>query len=359
MRVSSNLDLLRALAVIYVTLDHSLAFFGVSTNQLGFGRSWLGLLGVMFFFVHTCAVLMMSLGRSDRKLASLKNLSFNFYLRRIFRIYPLSILALTTVLLFSIPSALISGPFLITGFTPTRADIILNYLLLQNFHHKSIIAPLWSLPFEMQMYLLLPLIFILAVKKNRLAWLFALWFLGFVGMYALKPHLIFLAHFIPGVIAYVLIDRVKKPLLSAWVWPLFLAALTVVFLRCSPSFVTGSIACLLLGLMLPHFRDIRSNSVNFLTHNIAKYSYGIYLAHMFCLWFAFDHLQTRSEFLRISVFGGLLVGIPITLFHAIEDPMILLGSKLAGRFFSGARNLSAKSTAGIRARELEETASGN
>jgi len=49
-----------------------------------------GLFGVLIFFVHTCLVLMYSMERSGLNGSSLHK---DFYIRRVFRIYPLSILA--------------------------------------------------------------------------------------------------------------------------------------------------------------------------------------------------------------------------------------------------------------------------
>ena len=59
-----------------------------------------GRLGVLIFFVHTSLVLMLSMERG--KLRS-KELYLNFYIRRIFRIYPLSIVAVLMVITFELP----------------------------------------------------------------------------------------------------------------------------------------------------------------------------------------------------------------------------------------------------------------
>ena len=82
---STNLDFLRAVAVLLVFCSH---LYDISTGK---GAEWtfvwhLGQLGVLMFFVHTCLVLMCSLERSSvqgwRMFAS-------FYIRRAFRLYPL------------------------------------------------------------------------------------------------------------------------------------------------------------------------------------------------------------------------------------------------------------------------------
>lgn len=333
MRASTNLDMLRAIAVIFVVTDHSLKFFG---HPLVFGvdARWIGSLGVMFFFVHTCMVLMMSLERRDGKFNTPQFIG-NFYLRRIFRIYPLSIFAIAVVMLFSIPAAKIESAFTIIPLVPTKMDLLLNILLMQNiFHATSIIAPLWSLPFEVQMYVLLPFIYLFLARKRKLGWLFSLWALSWVAEYLLEPHSLFLAHFIPGVIAYVILRGSAKTRLPGWLWPVLLVSLTLVFLALKPSYLTGGIVCLFLGLSLSYFEDIRYRYINLVTHNIAKYSYGVYLSHMFCLWFAFIHFKSMPRTVQSSIFMVCLIAIPILLFHLVEDPMIRTGATLADRLFT-------------------------
>ena len=59
---SPNLDVLRACAVLVVLAFHTVGFFnrGLASNL---GLEQLGRLAVLFFFVHTCLVLMLSLER--------------------------------------------------------------------------------------------------------------------------------------------------------------------------------------------------------------------------------------------------------------------------------------------------------
>ena len=88
------MDLLRSVAVLVVFFTH---YFDL---QYGFGATWtllwhLGQLGVLIFFVHTSLVLMWSLERSSLQRGKLVA---PFFLRRAFRIYPLSIGA------FSLPT---------------------------------------------------------------------------------------------------------------------------------------------------------------------------------------------------------------------------------------------------------------
>src|SRR5207245_2310282 len=101
LKESPNLDLLRATAVMFVLGAHTLRFHGLESEYLD--MRWLGGLGVLFFFVHTCLVLMQSLERQQLNFDR-KGLVKNFYIRRAFRIYPLSILFILFIVALGIPS---------------------------------------------------------------------------------------------------------------------------------------------------------------------------------------------------------------------------------------------------------------
>src|SRR6266850_1776977 len=86
---SANLDFLRAIAVLLVLAQHLCRRMHV--EHIGWAPTTsLGLFGVLLFFVHTSLVLMYSMERSGLHGALLFK---DFCIRRIFRIYPLSILA--------------------------------------------------------------------------------------------------------------------------------------------------------------------------------------------------------------------------------------------------------------------------
>src|SRR5207248_1672094 len=88
-KLSANLDFLRAVAVLLVLAQHLLRRF-----EVGARIPAIGTFGVFIFFVHTCLVLMYSMERSG---LGGKALFGNFYIRRIFRIYPLCILWLLSI----------------------------------------------------------------------------------------------------------------------------------------------------------------------------------------------------------------------------------------------------------------------
>ena len=141
-----NLDVLRAYAVLVVAGSHLCRFCGFAPRYTVFVAN-LGVGGVLVFFVHTALVLLLSMQRMKPN-----HLALSFYIRRAFRIYPLCWVAIALVLA--------------TGLTDADHQKILQMgwrgavagaLLLQNvFRYPNIEMPLWSLPWEVQMYLFLP-----------------------------------------------------------------------------------------------------------------------------------------------------------------------------------------------------------
>jgi peptidoglycan/LPS O-acetylase OafA/YrhL len=134
---SANLDILRAAAVIAVYVNHACYTLGAYGTKW-FSPATLGRAGVLFFFVHTSLVLMLSLRRSA---TNGRVHALVFYVRRAFRIYPLSILCVLACLMFHIPQA----PWESLPHV-TTLDIASNLLLIQNLTgSSSICSPMWSL----------------------------------------------------------------------------------------------------------------------------------------------------------------------------------------------------------------------
>jgi peptidoglycan/LPS O-acetylase OafA/YrhL len=95
-----------------------------------------------------------------------------------------------------------------------------------------------------------------------------------------------------------------------------------------------------------------------LTHTIAKYSYGVYLCHMFCLWLAFIHLHALPIPVQGLIFIGALLTLPILLYKLIEEPWIRVGASLADQFVVSQSRVRSKTAPDKQAEQLEETASG-
>ena len=266
-----NLDLLRACAVMFVLTDHtlrSLHVHGLSKD----GLEWFGRLGVLFFFVHTCCVLMSSMERHRGE-----RLVRSFFVRRAFRIYPLS---MTAVLVAMIPPL---APQLRPG------EWLSNLALVQNLtFSRDAFGTLWSLPLEVQMYVFLPFLFLLLRRTKKLWPLLvlyglsipiALWQPGHIDRASV---LSYVPAFLPGIIAYWLF-RNQCGGCRAFGVPIVIGLVTVGFLLHPGWTFPAWIACLVVGATIPLFRQITNPAVNRVTLSFAKYSYGLYLSHSLLL----------------------------------------------------------------------------
>jgi len=276
---SANLDLLRAIAVLLVLLNHLTRHYHIDRFDD------VGLFGVLLFFVHTALVLMYSMQRSH-----------------------LTGLAL--------------GP------RPGFLELFSNIFLIQNLTcADSIIGPLWSLPLEVQMYVFLPFLFLW--RKRSVAQLLMLWIgCGLLGHFVQTVPalgwltvLLYVPNFLPGIIAFTLPER---RLLPSYLWPVFILALTALFYWI-PSRRVGAVACLLLGFGIPFFKEISLRPVAWAANRIATYSYGIYLGHSFFIWWAL------TEHNSCILFWLMWIIVPAATYHLFEHPAVEAGKQLAQR----------------------------
>ena len=349
----ANLDLLRSLAVLSVVATHfwqqsnavHLWNFSDGTRRLFFEVSLnLSFTGVMFFFVHTCLVLMLSMHRAPDA-----HRWRNFLIRRAFRIYPL---CWATILLV-LATGLTDQP---DGFLHTLGwrGIAANFLLVQNMFHKGansgVIAPLWSLPWEVQMYLLLPFFFNLFRRFDRFCvalgvWLGATVLMEVVALKSIPLHTylhgtFYIPMFVGGMVAYraLVCEPAKqyRGMLPAAIWPFFILSLFALQcclmgrseLRSAFGGGVDACICLLLGLAIPAFAQLRAKWIVIPTQQIAKYSYGIYLLHMPALIFVLRYLPGLPLALMVLAFLSLTVLLSYASFNLIEDPLIRVGKRL-------------------------------
>lgn len=353
----TNLDLLRTVAVLLVFVDHLTAFMQIR------GLGDLGHFGVLLFFVHTALVLMLSMERlhlTGSKLFAV------FMVRRIFRIYPLSIFAVLLAIAVHVPSA----PWL-GGYTwPGWKELISSLLLVQNItQSNSVLCVLWSLPFELQMYLILPLIYVF-VRRFPSHWaVLPIWFAGvaIAGLeYFLRSSHVdaefllfrYIPCFLMGVIAWQLMAT-KKRWLPGVLWSATLLTLVLLYrledvirvyglnwhgllhgslrndrqtwLPASFDLVRDWLFCALTGLAIPFFADISNRSINAITLRIARYSYGVYLSHIPILWLCFSLLHIGNVFASAILAVILTAFASIVLYRTIESPAIQLGKRVSTR----------------------------
>jgi len=355
---SRNLDLLRSFAVMLVVGFHLAKFFNWRSENLRVTD--FGLLGVMLFFVHTTLVLMFSLERQSANSSS--SLLLPFMVRRCFRIYPLAILVVTFVFLFHIPSDLQFGGFHLLH--QSAGNFLANILLVQNVTlQKANPGILWSLPLELQMYVVLPALFLFA-SRVKSSWgmigfwwsAVALWYaIGFsTGMLPLSdggirsPAEAFLKFtrfapcFLPGVVAYKLWRQPK--FLPSFLWPVFLALCCGIFMRVSGSqpIETGWFICFAIGSGVCFFRDMKENLFTRVAQRVARYSYGIYLLHYFAIWIGFVVCQNLNFGWQTVIFAAVLVSLSVFLYHAVEAPLIVAGVGVSEKLMNRSLGLGFK-----------------
>ena len=337
-----NLDLLRAVAVLLVLIPHIINYTiaPVSAEPL---LSVLGNDGVIIFFVHTSLVLMRSLERTGSRGLRGWAHARDFYVRRAFRLYPLAICTVLAVIAFRIQRE----PTDLSFIPPTAREVAANLTLTQNlWGARTLLAPLWSLPYEIEMYLLLPLLFVL-VRRARVRWqLIALTALSvavaivylFVftrtrGLWRLSV-LKYLPCFAAGVLAY-RSCQLTRPKIPAPAWPIILLSIVGLssFLRPETmnEYGRGWLVSLTVASFIPLVRELPVSALTRGTHLIAKYSYGIYLSHVPVLDVAVRMMQHQPLWMRATVgIAGILL-LPVILFHSLEQPMMQLGARFAAR----------------------------
>lgn len=335
---SPNLDLLRTIAVMSVFSCHLLATF-VRPPRAVFLMSEGG---VLIFFAHTSLVLMMSMQRLS---LSGWRLFASFYTRRVFRLYPLSTVCVLAVVLFRVPPSTWEPVFHRVGWRALCA----NLALVTNLTHSPLVSsPLWSLPYEIQMYLVLPMIFQLLRKFRSPAAALILWAAGAgtvwaSGEFHVRAGILSMfgpgiPWFLAGVVAYQIRNKAPKPVFSFWVWPL-----CVILLISAYAFSTSNLdadrrsplCALAMALLFPFCREVPLRWLRAAAHAIAKYSYGIYLSHLPIMWLAFIRLRSLPAAARWIIFAALAIATPVIAYHLLEKPMIDFGAALAKRRFSG------------------------
>jgi len=313
---------MRAIAVMTVLVAHCLP---ASSPQQAAGHY-----AVLVFFVHTALVLLCSLERQ----AGAPGLARRFYIQRAFRIYPLSVLCVVVSLAFRI-----SWPEHV--FTPpSTLSVAANLLLMQNLLHnpRSISVPLWSLPYEVQMYAVLPLVFWFIRKRGVLAAVsLAAISVALPVAETLAPPIpgrvvtLFVPCFIGGALAYCGYgSRLRLPW---WLWPVVIAAFGVIYWGTGQNIYCEWLGCIALGLLVPVFQQSPNRVITKSAAVVARYSFGIYVSHAPLLWLCFQRLSGLSVVARWLLFATLICTTPVALYHLVEEPMIRVGKALSYRLF--------------------------
>ena len=331
------------MAVGCVVLDHAAGLWGDRFPWVPLRT--IGHLGVAIFFVHTSLVLMASLARLEGAGLPFGLLASRFYVRRAFRIYPLAIAVIVLVGLLNLPDTAghLSNPR--PSVVPTTREWIANLALVQNQFRdvRLMISVLWTLPVELQMYLLLPFLYLVARRgptaaAAALAVSVPLGVLPTIdaipGAWRLQA-IRFAPCFVSGVLAYALCSEgAARRRWTAGVAILASIGLLAIFALVRPSFDYATrwwAMAVPLALLLPRLPDLPESRLTRAAASIARYSYGIYLLHVPLLILCFERMPGLPLWLRWAGFAAALAGMCWLSYRYIEAPGIALGVRLAQR----------------------------
>ena len=335
-----ELDGVRAIAVLLVITAHMHNRFW---DALG------GWLGVYIFFVLS-GYLITSLALKEEAETGALSLR-SFYIRRIFRIFPLYylVLAVYCILIFGLGVSPDKRPQMAANM-----PYYLTYFQEIPFFHEGLgtFGQSWSLGIEEKFYLLWPVVgFFLLHHKNALR-------LGFACVMALiLPSLGEMistyASILTGcALAVALVDaRVRNSFVRAGRTGAYasLAALFAVHFLVVPRLDTdyrkllySVAAALCLGFILHVPTAINHVLGSWVFVFIGKISYGIYLVHFLCLNVA-ERLM-RGRLIPSLLLAILLsIGVAYVLHLTVEKPLIRVGRLLAAKY-SGVRGLQRTAT---------------
>jgi peptidoglycan/LPS O-acetylase OafA/YrhL len=318
----NNLDVLRAIAAMCVLLAHVVEkglklTDGPVINQIG-------RFGVLVFFVHTSVVLLRSLDRSPEG-----GPWSVFYVRRLFRIYPLCVATITLVIGINV--------LLTSNERMPTMDLLANILLIQNLTGSpNVIGPLWSLPYEVQMYLALPYLHGMIGRGVSLASIAVLWtavtgvnlVVTAIGGETITQYI---PCFLAGALAHQLLKR-KLAILPGAFWPLGICAAivpAVLSWSANPTaeLIRDYLTCLVIAVAIGYVKEMREGPLVRASRTVAKYSYGIYLLHMPILWFAFQYMRVDVP-AQLFLFTALCSILPWIGYRLIEEPMIAIGRRI-------------------------------
>jgi peptidoglycan/LPS O-acetylase OafA/YrhL len=267
--------------------------------------------------------------------------------RRVFRIYPL---AIAIVILTASLQLAANSP------VDTR-QLLSNIFLVHNLTgNQPYIGPLWSLPYEVQMYLVLPAIYVVVTRTRRPLFWCAILYIASVATATLdsvnvgdfhvpgtSPSLLrFAPCFVSGALAFALIGRIQ-PVLS----PLALVVIIGLGIAAVPWLVTIGLPetqlmwafCLMLGCAIPACRELTFQPLASVFKTTATYSYGVYLTHIFALT-AVTGLMPGPVIVQWVSMLILLYGLAYICYHGIEKHGVALGARLAMKI-SDRQNLRA------------------
>jgi peptidoglycan/LPS O-acetylase OafA/YrhL len=175
----NNFDLLRLIAATQVIADHYFQHLNIPISKASQNILYL-FPGVPMFFVISGYLISASLERNSNLLIYFKN--------RALRIFPgLWGVILVTIIVFSFTGVSFFSRQVITWLPAQLAGLIYTPAFLANYGFGSYNGSLWTLPIELQFYIVLPICYFLA-PKNKIN----IWFYWLLALFTILNLAIFL-----------------------------------------------------------------------------------------------------------------------------------------------------------------------
>lgn len=354
-----DLDAIRTIAAMMVFCTHAtkLGTLKISNQYLAnfIGTFFDGGTGVLIFFVLS-GFLITYLILSEVKQKGSFNLK-NFYLRRIFRIWPLYFALLIFAYFIYLP---ILGHFSninvreIWSHAGYYFGMLGNFDMLRDPLHDFIpVGITWSVAIEEQFYLVWPLLFFfIPSKKYHYIFYVSLFISLAFKIYNYDKPLVLYFHSL-GVVPYLSIgglaayysinnEKFRNLFNSGSKWFIYVAGFLFLYLRnfvtINPIIVTLIEAIFFAWVILDQSHNLSSrlklSRLGTLT-KMGKYTYGIYMLHQIVL---FSILALLNYFGRnditTTIIVNYLIGLPVTLllayasYHLLEKRFLILKSRL-------------------------------
>jgi len=231
--------------------------------------------------------------------------------------------------------------------------VLANIFLVQNLTTApDIIGVLWSLPLEVEMYVILPFVYLLLrgsrTYRSLILWAFA------IPVAILLPHVnwrfsiaSYAPCFLAGVVAFDLLRSRKAGSirLPRWVWPIGIGAAILLFgpfdnVSLVHRLYRAWLLSLFLAVLYVHVQEGKSGRFQGVFHWIAEHSYGIYLSHTLIAWIVLYPMARMPVWFRAVFFAGSMIGVPAVLYRYLERPLMLAGGHVSRRILHPLRSTS-------------------
>ena len=316
----SNIQMLRAVAAIFVVLHHALPHYRVMGGSLEFVTTSLewGFLGVDIFFVISGFIMAYTTFNKERTFSSAKT----FFKHRLFRIYLgywAFFMVMAIMLYMTNPQKLFN------------LDILGSFFLMNSNMFELVLPISWSLSYELYFYFLFIFTFFFSVKQLNILMplvmlvilaisIYSYFEVSFVESFFYSP---FLLEFFAGVLLYIYRDYILK----LWMLP-FVTILAMVAYGYGIEYelkngifriATFGVGALLVVMIALIVEQHKIYSAGKLLQSLGDSSYTLYLSHLIII--ELFYIVGLREFFTGSqysaIFGLMLVTLISVVFSLI------------------------------------------